>query len=92
MIAARFKSDFSDLVAGTGPAVWRSPGDRLYAGLLPTSAPVACPLSPLAHRRVLKMNGLGNEIVVLDLRDSDHVVTAEEARAIGRAPASPSTS
>ncbi len=32
------------------------------------------------------MNGLGNEIVVLDLRDSDHVITAGEARAIGRAP------
>jgi diaminopimelate epimerase len=42
--------------------------------------------SPLAHLPALKMNGLGNEIVVLDLRGSDHVVTADEARAIGRAP------
>jgi diaminopimelate epimerase len=30
------------------------------------------------------MNGIGNEIVVLDLRGQDHVVTAAEARAIGR--------
>jgi diaminopimelate epimerase len=32
------------------------------------------------------MNGLGNEIVVLDLHGIDHEVTPEEARAIGRAP------
>jgi diaminopimelate epimerase len=42
--------------------------------------------SPLAGLPALKMNGLGNEIVVLDLRAIDHVVTAAEARAIGRAP------
>jgi diaminopimelate epimerase len=41
---------------------------------------------PLAHRTVHKMNGLGNEIAVLDLRGSGHVVTAGEARAIGRVP------
>jgi diaminopimelate epimerase len=41
-------------------------------------------MSPLANHSVLKMNGLGNEIVVLDLRGSRHVVTAAEARAIGR--------
>lgn len=40
----------------------------------------------LAHRPYLKMNGAGNEIVVLDLRDSDHVVSAAEARAIASAP------
>lgn len=42
----------------------------------------------LAERPFLKMNGAGNEIVVLDLRDSDHVVTAVEARAIAQAPGS----
>jgi diaminopimelate epimerase len=42
------------------------------------------PMSPLANHSVLKMNGLGNEIVVLDLRGATHIVTAEEARAIGR--------
>jgi diaminopimelate epimerase len=39
-------------------------------------------ISPLANRRFLKMNGLGNEIVVLDLRDSPVRVRAEDARAI----------
>lgn len=43
-------------------------------------------MTPLANQTALRMNGLGNEIVVLDLRASDHVVTAGEARAIGRVP------
>lgn len=42
----------------------------------------------LAERPFLKMNGAGNEIVVLDLRDSDHIVSAAEARAIAQAPGS----
>ena len=42
----------------------------------------------LAERPFLKMNGAGNAIVVLDLRDSDHVVSAAEARAIAKAPGS----
>ena len=42
-------------------------------------------MSPLANHSVLKMNGLGNEIVVLDLRGSGHVVSSAEALAIGRA-------
>jgi diaminopimelate epimerase len=45
-------------------------------------------LSPLAGRRFLKMNGLGNEITVLDLRGSRHVVTPDEARAIASDPTS----
>lgn len=40
----------------------------------------------LADRPFLKMNGAGNAIVVLDLRDADHVVSAAEARAIAKAP------
>lgn len=43
--------------------------------------------SRLGGRRFLKMNGLGNEIVVLDLRGSDVVVSAAEARAIASSPA-----
>jgi diaminopimelate epimerase len=39
-------------------------------------------MSPLANRRFLKMNGLGNEIVVLDLRGASTRVSAGEARAI----------
>jgi diaminopimelate epimerase len=43
-------------------------------------------MSPLTNITALKMNGLGNEIVVLDLRGNAHTVTADEARRIGRAP------
>jgi len=39
-------------------------------------------MSALANHSFVKMNGIGNEIVVLDLRDSRHVVTAAEARAV----------
>jgi diaminopimelate epimerase len=39
-------------------------------------------MSALANHAYAKMNGIGNEIVVLDLRESKHVVTAEEARAV----------
>jgi diaminopimelate epimerase len=41
-------------------------------------------MSPLANRLVAKMNGLGNEILVLDLRGAGLSVTAAEARAIAR--------
>lgn len=46
------------------------------------------PMSPLANHRFLKMNGLGNEITVLDLRGSPHLVSPAEARAIAADPAS----
>ncbi|HEY0328123.1 MAG TPA: diaminopimelate epimerase [Rhodopseudomonas sp.] len=39
-------------------------------------------MSALAHRSFSKMNGIGNEIVVLDLRDRPAAVSAAEARAI----------
>jgi diaminopimelate epimerase len=45
-------------------------------------------MSALVGRPFLKMNGLGNEIVVLDLRGSAARVRPEEARAIARAPGS----
>jgi len=45
-------------------------------------------MSALANRRFLKMNGLGNEIVVLDLRGTSVRVRPEEARAIARNPRS----
>jgi diaminopimelate epimerase len=41
-------------------------------------------LSPLANRLIVKMNGLGNEIAVLDLRGTGLTVSGPEARAIGR--------
>ncbi|MGH6830051.1 MAG: diaminopimelate epimerase, partial [Methylocella sp.] len=41
-------------------------------------------MTPLANRLIVKMNGLGNEIAVLDLRNSGLTVSGPEARAIGR--------
>jgi diaminopimelate epimerase len=43
-------------------------------------------MNALANRRFLKMNGLGNQITVLDLRGSKHVVSEAEARAIASEP------
>ncbi len=40
----------------------------------------------LDHRPILRMNGIGNEILVLDLRGSDIVLAPGEARAIGAQP------
>lgn len=40
----------------------------------------------LNDRPILKMNGIGNEILVLDLRGSDATVAPEEARAIAADP------
>jgi diaminopimelate epimerase len=45
-------------------------------------------MSVLANRRFLKMNGLGNEIVVLDLRGGNARVSPTEARAIAADPRS----
>jgi diaminopimelate epimerase len=46
-----------------------------------TNGPI---MHPLALRPVTKMNGLGNEIVILDLRGTSCDIDAEAARAIGR--------
>src|SRR5829696_4371266 len=45
-------------------------------------------MSALANRRYLKMNGLGNEITVLDLRGTALRVSAAEARAVAADPRS----
>ncbi|PWB83279.1 MAG: diaminopimelate epimerase [Methylocystaceae bacterium] len=42
--------------------------------------------SPLDNRPIFRMNGVGNEILVLDLRGAGVDVTPREARAIARAP------
>src|SRR6202047_3244537 len=39
-------------------------------------------MSALANHAFAKMNGIGNDIVVVDLRDKAAAVTAEEARAV----------
>src|SRR5260370_36667663 len=41
-------------------------------------------MSALAHRPFTKMNGIGNEILILDLRGTQLAVSRAEARAIGR--------
>ena len=43
----------------------------------------------LAGLPVLRMNGAGNEILVLDLRGAGLAVSPQEARAIARQPGSP---
>ena len=43
-------------------------------------------MSALVDRTVRVMNGAGNRITVLDLTDSDHVVSGDEARAIAQSP------
>jgi diaminopimelate epimerase len=43
-------------------------------------------MTALANRPIVKMNGIGNAIAVLDLRGSNHAVSAAEARAINREP------
>jgi diaminopimelate epimerase len=45
-------------------------------------------MTALANRRFLKMNGLGNEIVVVDLRGTETQVSAQEARAVAADPRS----
>src|SRR5436853_4653783 len=47
-----------------------------------TRAEVGNSMSALANHAFAKMNGIGNEIVVVDLRDKPAAVTAEEARAV----------
>jgi diaminopimelate epimerase len=41
-------------------------------------------MSPLSNRAFVKMNGIGNEILILDLRGTSLVVSGAEARAIGK--------
>jgi diaminopimelate epimerase len=45
-------------------------------------------MSALASRRFLKMNGLGNEIVMVDLRGAEVRVSAEDVRAVAADPRS----
>jgi diaminopimelate epimerase len=46
-------------------------------------------MSALANHSFAKMNGIGNEIVIVDLRDSPAVVTPAEARAIASPAGAP---
>src|ERR1700733_4382965 len=46
-------------------------------------------MSALANHAFAKMNGIGNEIVVVDLRDAPAAVTSEEARAVAQPAGGP---
>lgn len=46
-------------------------------------------MAALANHTFVKMNGLGNEIVVVDMRHNPHPVGAEEARAAGAPTGAP---
>jgi diaminopimelate epimerase len=46
-------------------------------------------MSPLANHVFAKMNGIGNEIVVVDMRDSAAVISAEDARAVAQPSCAP---
>ena len=48
-------------------------------------------MSALANHAFAKMNGIGNEIVVVDLRDKNATVSAEEARAVASPAGIPMT-
>ena len=46
-------------------------------------------MSTLANHAFIKMNGLGNEIVVVDMRGQAGAITAAEARAAARPDGAP---
>ena len=48
-------------------------------------------MSALANHAFAKMNGIGNEIVVVDLRDKTAAVSADEARAVASPAGCPTT-
>src|SRR5262245_35061431 len=41
-------------------------------------------MNALANHRFIKMNGLGNEIVVVDMREDPHAIGPGEARAVAQ--------
>ena len=46
-------------------------------------------MGALAGHNFVKMNGLGNEIVVVDMRANPIAIPAEEARAVARPEGAP---
>jgi len=46
-------------------------------------------MSALANRTFVKMNGLGNEIVIVDMRQKPGAISAEEARAVAQPGGAP---
>lgn len=71
------------MVGGSCPVCLAAPDRHIKTPLQATRRPTG-PMSALANRPFVKMNGLGNEILVVDLRDGAPPVTGDEARAIAR--------
>ena len=46
-------------------------------------------MSALANHTFIKMNGIGNEIVVVDMRDRPQAITAADARAASQKDGAP---
>ena len=46
-------------------------------------------MNALANHSFVKMNGIGNEIVVVDMRDSAAAISAEDARAVAQPSGAP---
>ncbi len=67
------------------PSPARGEGVSALPPILRESANIPTFSSPLAGRRVARMNGVGNKILVLDLRGAAILPTPEEIRAIHRA-------
>ena len=65
---------------------WPSFGHFPYKRDLPPSGPT---MSALANRPFVKMNGLGNEIVVVDMRNNPAAISADDARAAAQPAGAP---
>ena len=65
---------------------WPSFGHFPYKRDLPPSGPS---MSALANRPFVKMNGLGNEIVVVDMRNNPAAIGADDAAAAARPAGAP---
>src|SRR3954469_10065559 len=65
---------------------WSSFGHFPYNRGTPSSGPT---MSALANRPFVKMNGLGNEIVVVDMRNSPAAISADDARAAAQPNGAP---
>ena len=79
--AARRRRRKWGALATAAQPILRWPGPRIS----PYKTQNAAEMSTLANRPFVKMNGLGNEIVVVDMRPQGGTISAAEARAVAQA-------
>jgi diaminopimelate epimerase len=73
--------------AGVRRTQWRfGAAFSIYERVSRRTGEICLMAHPLDHLPILRMNGAGNEILVLDLRGTDHELAPQEARAIANAP------